>query len=158
MWSVLFLLACQEDSNDGMFAITSGNSEEEGLPEDTTDTEDAMLEDTGDKIEDEPEPSSEPSLDDCEYDDATFNEDPNNLEGRVECGAAFYAEACTGCHGANGEGTPSGQQLVGHIDGHTDAQLIQSIVEGEGSMPAYDMVHPQMIADVVAYMRANFSQ
>lgn len=155
MWLLMSVLACEPESKDAMFGINSGNQDRNDLPEESTDTEDsALFEDTGEKIDSEP--SGESTSEECDYDDATMNEDPNNLIGRVACGADFWSNSCNGCHGPNGEGTPSGQALNGHISGHSDADLIRSIVEGEGSMPAYDMVHPQMVADVVAFMRANF--
>lgn len=147
MLLLMVLLACEAENQFATFATNSENQENNNYTNDTTDNQDTgFLADTG----------QEERVDGCLYDDATKNEDPNDLVGRVECGADFWTESCSGCHGANGEGTASGQQLQGHIAGHTDADLIRSIVEGEGTMPAYDTEHPQMIADVVAFMRANF--
>ena len=154
MWLLMTLLACEPESKDAMFGINTGGQDDTESPDVTVDTEDTgKIDDTGEPPE--PEPSGEPDTQDCSYDDATINEDPNNLVGRAVCGEDFWSNSCSGCHGRNGEGTPSGQQLQGHIVDHSDADLIRSIVEGKGSMPAYDNVHPQMVADVVAYMRAN---
>lgn len=156
----LSFFACEEKSDE--FSVLTGNGNEpssEGLGGDLDDNEDTGALET--------DPTEEPSdentdgvmtEEDCIPADDTVNEDPNNLTGRPDCGYYVYSQSCTGCHGADGGGTPSGQQLVGHIDGHPDSDLIKSIVEGEGSMPAYDMLHPQSVADVVAYMRREFSQ
>jgi mono/diheme cytochrome c family protein len=157
----LTMFACEEKTDE--FSILTGGSNEPSSEVDTNDTTVDTGLDTGTL-----EPSSEETDDtdgggvmseqECTPSDNTVNEDPNNLVGRPDCGYYTYAQTCTGCHGADGEGTPSGQQLVGHIDGHPDSDLIRSIVEGEGSMPPYDNMHPQSVADVVAYMRREFQQ
>lgn len=157
----LTIFACEEKNDE--FSILTGASNEPSSDLDSNDTNEDTDLDTG-----VVEPSSEDTQDtdgegvmseqECMPSDSTVNEDPNNLVGRPDCGYYTYSQSCTDCHGANGEGTPSGQQLVGHIDGHPDSDLIRSIVEGEGSMPAYDNMHPQNVADVVAYMRREFQQ
>lgn len=156
----LTMFACEEKNDE--FSILTGGSNEPSSEVDSNDTNSDTNFDTGTL-----EPSSEETDTDgetamteqeCMPPDETMNEDPNNLVGRPDCGYYTYSQSCTGCHGADGNGTPSGQQLVGHIDGHPDSDLIRSIVEGEGSMPPYDMLHPQSIADVVAYMRREFQQ
>ena len=156
----LTMFACEEKNDE--FSILTGGSNEPSSEVDSNDTNSDTNFDTGTL-----EPSSEETDTDgetamteqeCMPPDETMNEDPNNLVGRPNCGYYTYSQSCTGCHGADGSGTPSGQQLVGHIDGHPDSDLIRSIVEGEGSMPPYDMLHPQSIADVVAYMRREFQQ
>ena len=155
----LTMFACEEKNDE--FSILTGGSNEPSSEVDSNDTNSDTNFDTGTL-----EPSSEETDTDgetamteqeCMPPDETMNEDPNNLVGRPDCGYYTYSQSCTGCHGADGNGTPSGQQLVGHIDGHPDSDLIRTIVEGEGSMPPYDMLHPQSIADVVAYIRREFS-
>ena len=160
----LTMFACEEKNDE--FSILTGGSNEPSAEVDSNDSTPDTALDSGTV-----EPSSEETDDtndtdsdgvmseqECMPSDNTVNEDPNNLVGRPDCGFYTYSQSCTGCHGADGGGTPSGQQLVGHIDGHPDSDLIRSIVEGEGSMPAYDMLHPQSVADVVAYMRREFQQ
>ena len=80
---------------------------------------------------------------------------PDQLTGRVDCGEEVYMRQCATCHGAQGEGTENGQVLQGHIQGHGNFDLIQSIVYGEGTMPPQNLEN-QEVADVIAYMRANF--
>ncbi len=150
------LMACEEKSDE--FSVLAGNGEPSSeVPNSDTDSVEDTGEEVGEPSSEEPDSGEPMTEEECAPSDATANEDPNNLIGRPDCGYYTYSQSCTGCHGADGSGTPSGQQLVGHIDGHPDSEIIQSIVEGEGSMPAYDMLHPQSVADVVAYMRREFS-
>ena len=146
---VMLFWGCEEKESE--FSIVTGSSTEP-----SSEPSDDVAEDTA--AEQEPSSEEEGTLteDDCIPTDETVNEDPNTLTGIADCGYYTYSRTCAGCHGDDGMGTPNGQQLVGHIDGHPDSDLIDSIVNGEGSMPAYDMMHPQTVADVVAYMRREF--
>ena len=147
-WMLIAFLACEEKQDE--FSVLAGTSDEpsDELPdEDTSSDSEPAAEDTA------TEPLTE---EDCMPMDETANADPNTLEGIADCGYFTYSRTCANCHGDDGMGTPNGQQLVGHIEGHDDADLIDSIVNGEGTMPPYDMMHPQSVADVVAYMRREF--
>lgn len=147
------MLGCQEDKNDFTFFVSSGSNEEPEVVEEqiepATEPEDVPIA--------EPEMTQEPSStqDDCALPVESYDLPPQDLQGRVDCGEEVYITACANCHGAQGQGTPNGQGLVGHIQGHSDIELIQSIVYGEGSMPPINLEN-QEVADVIAYMREDF--
>ena len=158
-WLVLGMLqACGESKEDFSFSVgigSSSDSSDTGSAEETESSE-SIAEPTSDSQQeptDEPIPSTEE--DDCAIPEESLLVPPAQLEGRVDCGEIVYFTHCAGCHGDNGEGGPNGQILFGHISGHGDFDLIRSIVEGEGTMPPQDL-ESQEVADVIAYMRANF--
>src|SRR6267154_27635 len=47
--------------------------------------------------------------------------------GSVAQGAAVFAQKCAACHGANGEGTPSGDRLVGGIGSLNTANPVKTV-------------------------------
>src|SRR5712664_3186817 len=47
--------------------------------------------------------------------------------GSVAQGAAVFAQKCAVCHGANGEGTPSGDRLVGGIGSLNTANPVKTV-------------------------------
>ena len=138
-WLILAMLGCEQKNGGSSFEQTvSDEASSVGQPEQDTAFD---------------EPLSE---EDCIPMNETADADPNDLTGRPDCGYYTYSQSCIGCHGADGDGTPSGSQLVGYIEDLADSDLIDSIVNGKGTMPPYDMMHPQSVADVVAYMREEF--
>ena len=147
-WVLIAFLACEEKQDE--FSVLPGSSTEpsDEMPEEDTNSS--------------PEPASEDTAteplteDDCIPMDETADADPITLEGIADCGYFIYSRTCANCHSDDGTGTPSGIQLVGYIENRDDSQLIDSIVNGKGTMPPYDMMHPQSVADVVAYMRREF--
>ena len=153
MFFLFCFLACQEEKSDFSFSVSSGSSQVEEP------SSEEVEEDTVSEPEDvaEPETTQEPSSeeDDCALPEDSFDLPPQDLEGRVDCGEEIYINYCANCHGGQGQGTSNGQGLIGHIQGHSDVQLIQSIVYGEGTMPPMNLEN-QEVADVVAYMRENF--
>lgn len=70
--------------------------------------------------------------------------------------AVFTAGACatSGCHGADGNsGTAPALDSV--VSSRTDDQLIDSVLDGKGSMPPNDLTDQEM-ADVLAWLRSSF--
>src|ERR1700704_3775104 len=47
--------------------------------------------------------------------------------GSVAQGAAIFAQKCAVCHGANAEGTPSGDRLVGGIGSLNSANPVKTV-------------------------------
>lgn len=151
------VLACQEEKNDFSFSVSSGSEaaqDESETPENTQEPESQPEEEPASEPEVVQEPSDAPSAE-CAIPPESYDTPPQELQGRVDCGEDVYMSQCANCHGAQGQGTSSGQGLQGHVQGHSDLELIQSIVYGEGTMPPIDLEN-QEVADVLAYMRAYF--
>lgn len=70
-----------------------------------------------------------------------------------DAGATLYTESCSGCHGADATGG-SGPDLTEHLSHHTDAELLDVIVYGDGGMPAYEAWPDQDLADVMGHLRS----
>lgn len=77
------------------------------------------------------------------------------LSGDAAKGKTLYDQDCASCHGADGKGTPRGDTLVSdHVKNHSDGELADVIIDGDGSMPAYGTDYSdQDIADVLAHIR-----
>ena len=72
-------------------------------------------------------------------------------EGDAIAGAELYTSNCSSCHGADGEGG-FGPSLQGTTDHHTEAELADVILNGEGEdMPGFNF-SDQEVADVIAHM------
>jgi mono/diheme cytochrome c family protein len=70
---------------------------------------------------------------------------------------ASDSQTCTDCHGQNGEGGvgPSFEQ---RFIQKTDWQLLHTVLEGRGGMPAWgDRLTNEQLTDLFAYLRANFA-
>jgi cytochrome c551 len=76
------------------------------------------------------------------------------LTGDAANGELVYADECAVCHGADGEGGsgPSMSSVVGE----GEDEIIGTVLEGEGSMPAFDDLPDQDIADLVAFITETF--
>lgn len=82
-------------------------------------------------------------------------------EGDVVAGEEVFRnttndQACTDCHGENGEGGlgPDYQQVFAQ---KTDWQLMHTIIDGRGSMPAWgETLSDEQLADLFSYLRENF--
>ncbi|MCA1620955.1 MAG: cytochrome c [Acidobacteria bacterium] len=81
---------------------------------------------------------------------------------RVERGRAVYADRCTRCHGADGQGRTRMAETVEPPDlsdpawqrGRSDARMIASVANGRGQMPAFKKrLTRQDIAASIAYVR-----
>jgi mono/diheme cytochrome c family protein len=83
-------------------------------------------------------------------------------EGDVDAGEEVFRNAtesqtCTDCHGENGEGGfgPSFEQRFVQ---KTDWQLLNTVINGRGSMPAWgDELTDEQLTDLFAYLEANFA-
>lgn len=81
-----------------------------------------------------------------EYDDIL------SLEGDASAGATVYADNCASCHAADGTGG-TGPDLTAHVGHHSDEELVGTIVDGSGTMPAFGAsLDDQDIADVLAFL------
>jgi mono/diheme cytochrome c family protein len=100
---------------------------------------------------------------------------PTLAAAQVERGAAVYAEYCAECHGAELQGVPDWKQPLadgtflppphdntGHSWHHSDAVLLQIIIEGgdhlRGSrMPAFgDQLPPADIRAVLEFIKSHW--
>ncbi len=83
-------------------------------------------------------------------------------DGDIEAGAAVFAaatqtETCTDCHGEQGEGG-FGPNLESRFAAKTQWELLYTIVEGRGGMPAWgESLTDQQLTDLMAYLSANFA-
>lgn len=78
-----------------------------------------------------------------------------DLTGDSTAGEAVYAANCSGCHGADATGG-IGPDLTEHSGNLSDEEIVLTIAEGSGNMAAV-AISDQEIADVLAWLRANFS-
>lgn len=78
------------------------------------------------------------------------------LTGTPEAGKPLYEKHCQSCHGADGKGTKTGSDLVGHLDHHGDQDFAKTILKGDGTMPAFaDQLTDQQVADILTYLRKS---
>jgi mono/diheme cytochrome c family protein len=75
-------------------------------------------------------------------------------------GRTLYAEVCSACHGASGQGTGSGPALDGNTSVESRSGLINQILWGatEHGMPPFaPMLTDREIAAVATYVRNSWS-
>lgn len=83
-------------------------------------------------------------------------------EGDLEAGEDVFRntteeQACTDCHGENGEGDfgPAFEQRFAQ---KTEWQLLDTVINGRGSMPAWgESLTDQELTDLFAFLRENFA-
>lgn len=74
------------------------------------------------------------------------------LEGDANAAAANFAQTCQTCHGADGSGTPSGDDLT--ASNISDREATETILFGSGTMAAYGSTFSdQEVADLVALVQ-----
>jgi cytochrome c6 len=77
--------------------------------------------------------------------------------GNAASGQAVFTKYCADCHGLKGEGsmiTRSANLKTDKLVSYTDEQMITSITNGKGVMPAFKTILTQnQINDVVKYIR-----
>lgn len=80
-----------------------------------------------------------------------------NLAVDTAAGEDVFDASCgnVGCHGADGSSGPA-PDLGDHVSGHTDEGLACLLLAGTGNMPAQAFLADQELADVMAYVMANF--
>jgi mono/diheme cytochrome c family protein len=71
-------------------------------------------------------------------------------------GAEVYAANCAGCHSADGTGA-TGPSLVENVPQMSDADLLNVIENGVGSMPDMGLSTPEADA-VFLYVRGEFGE
>lgn len=92
-------------------------------------------------------------------------EDPEapalEIEGIAACGQPTFVTYCGGCHGDDGRGregqTESGPDLSEHVPAHTDAELLVTLIAGQGEMPASGLSNDKL-AHVLAWLREEFGE
>ena len=78
-----------------------------------------------------------------------------------ESGEAIFRQKCGGCHGLDGKaGTTMGKNwkirdlTSSEVQKQTDSELVRSVSNGRGHMPAYELIlGNERIQAVVAYIR-----
>ena len=71
------------------------------------------------------------------------------LSGDAANGGTVFAANCASCHGADGNGGTE-EGILGEDD---DAEVVQVVLNGEETMPAFaDTLSDQDIADILAWM------
>lgn len=77
------------------------------------------------------------------------------LSGDEASGASVYTGSCSGCHGTNGEGL-TGPAMADVVSDNSDEEIVSVVLSGTGSMPAFDSLADQDIADLLAYITNTF--
>jgi mono/diheme cytochrome c family protein len=78
----------------------------------------------------------------------------------AEDGAALYKAKCSGCHAADGTGSPMGKKLgakpLGSADIQklSDADIEKTITTGKGKMPAVKTLNAEQVKAVVTFVRS----
>ncbi|HHO51863.1 MAG TPA: cytochrome c [Deltaproteobacteria bacterium] len=70
------------------------------------------------------------------------------LTGDEIAGGALYDSNCSVCHGADGSGTSSGP----NIRGEGGSEAVEAMLFPEDSMPSFDHLADQELADISAYV------
>jgi cytochrome c551 len=70
-------------------------------------------------------------------------------------GASLYSSNCSGCHGSDGTNGSGGPSLADEVPGKSDAELIEIMQNGEGSMPPIGVADDEAQA-IVDYLRGLF--
>ena len=76
------------------------------------------------------------------------------LTGDEASGQVVYDNNCPGCHGINGEGG-SGPSMTNAVR-IGDAAIVDVVLSGKESMPAFDTLADQDIADLLAHILATY--
>lgn len=78
------------------------------------------------------------------------------LTGDAEAGGTEYANNCAACHASDGTGG-AGTNLTVSVPEMTDVEIVEVIVQGQGSMPGFgSILGDQGVADVLAYLTDAF--
>jgi len=72
-------------------------------------------------------------------------------------GRKAFQESCSRCHGAEGDRIPIAPlNARGFLEGRTDSELVKTISEGKGVMPAFSKeLKDEQVRAVVSYLRYN---
>jgi mono/diheme cytochrome c family protein len=80
-----------------------------------------------------------------------------NLEGDASVGSARFQKSCSTCHGAEGAGTGAAPSLYDRVPKLDDEGLAAILLSGRAPMPSWSHLDNQELADVIAFLRENFS-
>ncbi|MCB9671356.1 MAG: cytochrome c [Alphaproteobacteria bacterium] len=83
-------------------------------------------------------------------------EDILALTGDTTAGGNVYSTNCATCHGADGTGGSGFPNLTVEVPEHTEEQVLTIVIDGEGTMPAFGTLSDQNLADLMAYMNAEW--
>lgn len=81
------------------------------------------------------------------------------LMADTTAGETAFGESCglgSTCHNADGTSGGTAADLTETTATLTDETIVNTILNGEGSMPPQNTLADQKIADIVAYMRAEW--
>ncbi len=101
----------------------------------------------------------------CSDSETTTNPDGDRvstilaLTGDTAAGQTSFEGSCglgSTCHNADGTSNGQASDLTETTSTLTDGQIVTTILEGEGSMPAQDTLADQTIANIVTFMRAEW--
>lgn len=77
------------------------------------------------------------------------------LTGEVASGEDLFPSNCVACHPSDGsQGTGAALSVV--VPASTDDELAHTILNGAPSMPDFDYLDDQEIADLMAFLRSEF--
>ena len=89
--------------------------------------------------------------------DVASAQDSEDDPAQVEAGAAVFEANCSGCHGAEGEGSSAGRPLIGVAEENDRARHITTVTEGRTVMPAFgEVLSAEAIDSVVSFVRLTF--
>ena len=149
LFSLISILTGCTDKQDE-FGLYSGTSTTE-LPNKEEDTGVEVFDTGADTIDTNDTTDTTTA---CATPEETKDSNPMDLIGDADCGVLVYESTCEHCHGVNGQGGGS-KQLNGNISNLSDSDIYDIIQNGKSGMPAQQL-HPQEVADVVAFMRGAF--
>jgi mono/diheme cytochrome c family protein len=83
-------------------------------------------------------------------------EDVLNLVGDPIVGEFLYDNKCRSCHGEDGTGV-SGPDLTAIVPQRTSCDIVATVIEGPGAMPAFDKdLDDQELADLIEFVTLEF--
>jgi mono/diheme cytochrome c family protein len=74
------------------------------------------------------------------------------LTGDATNGATVYADNCAECHAADGSGG-IGPSLQGEASEEGGGEVVEVVLYGEDSMPAFPDLTDQEVADLLAFLQ-----
>ena len=77
--------------------------------------------------------------------------------GFVTQGSEVFANHCAACHGLDGMDTDNTPSLFERVPGLDDSELVMTLLQGKGDMPAWDYLSDQELADLLAYLSNTFN-
>ncbi len=85
--------------------------------------------------------------------DATRTDDIIALAGDAAAGEIAYDDNCSLCHAVDGSGL-SGPSMQGMANRLSKQEIVDLILEGGDTMPAFDSLADQDVADILVHVMA----